>query len=145
MLDPKAKDNFLPEHYEAVGRVIVVCSSLEKLLTITAFSLIMESSRPWEDDIAVGVLTTGMTATSALGAVRTLVGIRFPDDAKKFGKFADRVSTTFSHRDLFAHCIWEDGNKPGTVVPMMAKTIGSLRITQRQELTDRPHEFLPPP
>lgn len=124
-----------PAHYEAIGHVIVSCSALQHILAIGAFSLAVNDREPWKHDIGVGVLTTGMSAQTLIGVWRTLARIRAPDDADSFDKLADQIQTTFSHRDLFAHCMWRPGRKSGTAISELAKTVGSLRKTQTHALT----------
>ena len=64
------KKALAPAHYEAIGHVIVTCSALQHVLSIGAFSLAVNNTRPWKDDIAVGVLTTGMSAQTLIGVWR---------------------------------------------------------------------------
>ena len=104
-------------------------------MSICAFSLAVNDSSPWKDDVGVAVLTTGMSAQTLIGACRTLARIRAPEDADEFDKLADNMRKTFAQRDLFAHCIWKPGKKRGTVIPELAKTIGSMRKTQDRAYT----------
>ena len=135
MTKPPTKKVLSPAHYRAIGHVIVSCSVLQHILSLGAFSLAVNDSQPWKHDIGVGVLTMGMSAQTLIGIWRTLVRIRAPDDADEFDKLANRIQKTFSQRDIFAHCIWSAGKKPGTVIPELAKTVGSLRRTQEQAYT----------
>lgn len=135
MTEPTTEKVLSPAHYEAIGHVIVSCSALQHILSFGAFSLAVNDGRPWEHDVGVGVLTMGMSAQTLIGTWRTLVRIRAPKDADAFDKFAEDIRKTFSHRDIFAHCIWDKGKKPGTVIPQLAKTVGSLRKTQQKAFT----------
>ncbi len=129
------KKMLTPAHYKAIGRVIVSCSALQHILSLGAFSLAVNDGQPWKHDIGVGVITMGMSAQTLIGIWRTLARIRAPDDADAFDKLANQIQKTFSHRDIFAHCIWRRGKKPGTVIPELAKTVGSLRKTQDRSYT----------
>lgn len=123
-----------PEHYEAIGRVMTTTAALHQGMSVIAVCIATDSKRPWRDDLPVAVLTQGMSIRTLCGAMKTMVRIRYEDDAGDFDKLMDRILKIFAHRDLFAHCMWEKGNKPDEVSPIKASTIGSLRQTQMQSL-----------
>src|SRR3546814_9355055 len=121
-------------HYEAIGQVIVSCSALHHILSIGAFNLAINDGRPWEHDIGVSVLTTGMSAQTLIGVWRTLARIRAPDDADDFDKLTDQSQKTFKQRDILAHCLSGPGQQPGTVLPQLMKTTTEEHTSELQYL-----------
>lgn len=128
------------EHYAAIGQVVVKAAVTQHLMAMAAFSLAANEASPWHEDIAYGVLITGMGAQTLVGMLKTLGRIRHEEDADEFDKLLDKINKAFSRRDTFAHAAWARGKRPNSAQPLLAKTVGRLRKTQEVDYT--PKEIL---
>lgn len=115
------------DHLQAIGLAIHEWNMVHVTLGLAVCCLVARRGDVHEDDTVPLVLTTGMSSQTLIGILKTLARMRFPEDADQFDKLADKLRKANGQRDVYAHAVWIAGPKPGTIEPMLAKTVGSLR------------------
>lgn len=115
-------------HFAEIGRVIVSWSMFEHILKMMAYSLTADSPVDEAGDRTAAVVFQGMEGRVLVGILVSLIQMRFSDKAvADFRKFAARVLAAKKHRDLLSHALFEPGQKPDGVRPILVKTVGGLK------------------
>ena len=134
MTDPETpieRGDAEPELYEALGRVVVVWSSIEAI--VAEWLAYMLEANPGN----MYVFSQTSSVEAQLKWIRILAGLKFthPNTTEKLADLFKRLDEAREDRNAYVHGVWNTLCEPGTVL------IQSVRLSRveivRQELATR--------
>ena len=79
-------------------------------------------------------LASGKNSRTTGGLLKGFVRVGWPEHAEEFERIVDGILREGKRRDIIAHAVWREGDRPDSVATISLRSVSSFRV-QRNEFT----------